>query len=911
MQRRELGFGETFINTGNLLRPFDVLTVLRGCKINFIGGGNNKVFAVYEDKMRVQKIIPLHPAEIDQYDYTVSEGQDTENFTMNTTEQDTEKIDMGHIVQLKSDQNFNLFLNDKGEVFVTGQGTYGVLGLGNRRLAMTPIRVFSAKQGVKSIACGSGHCMLLTNDRSLYVWGRNFEGQLGIPYTQISCKPLFNPFFNYTKPKIDAEEQKKLYIDDIFLAGSHSFAVLNDRSLYAWGENLYGQLGLPTKSKYTEPMKVPLEFGIRTIAAAKTHTLILSETGQLYSTGLNNYGQLGLGQMSKQDRFTHIFEDFHNNPLPEFASIQTNYNSGLAVTTSGDIYVWGKAILLEEKQVQPVRVDMQKDVASLDHVYLSNLNCLVFSKLMAYDVSPKVSSSIGGTKFSMRGYGFTDFNGRQRIRFSLFFNRATSNRNLDDDQKSRLTEIENASFETSMSFNEEKNMFEFVTPLFFTEHYLGDAEAKIEISLDGESWIKTSLSIIIYNCNTRILELSPRYIHIEDSQQLKIQLSNPIDFPETYSKDIKIAFMRKNPIKKRTSRFGNEPETLPDANKLPRLLTIDGIIQDGQITCDLPKITELQDTNTISYPYTCYVSVSLDGQQLFEASVELTYYSISEATVKPRCVKFEGGVCHAIEMLNFFNSPFASIQLVYGDKITSVKPSYIRQDKVYEFHSPMLEPPVIAPISEADNNDNVEPKLIESIEVDLRMTLCGNYYQSITSLFYHIPKITNLLSQLEKDKNESVEDYRSRLLRVEDPFSVDLELPDKEADKKRKEIEKKLSVLETALKTGVAKPKDFVFIRGQNFVVGQPVDVKLTYSEDLVVIEGVVKSAELIVFEVPDLRADQTSVTEIVVDVSFNSKQYTNTGLIFDALLLRKDALEETRDKEIQEFLKKYKKPKK
>lgn len=911
MQRRELGFGEAFINTGNLLKPFDTLTALRGCKINFFGGGNNKLFVIYEDQAKVQKIIPLHPAEVDQYDYTMSEGQDTENTEYNRTEKSEDKVDIGRVEQLKSDQNFNLFLNERGEVYVTGQGIYGVLGLGNKRFSMAPTKVFSSKQGVKSIACGSGHCMLLTKDKSLYVWGRNFEGQLGLPYTQISCKPTFNPFFNYTKPRIEQEAQKKLYIEDIFLAGSHSFAVLNDKSLYAWGENLYGQLGLPRQTKYINPTLVPLMFGVKTISPAKTHTFMLSELGELYSTGLNNYGQLGLGSMQKRDTFSHVFEDFHNNPLPEFSSIQTNFNSGLAVTTEGELYVWGKSVLLEEKQEQPVKVEIQKDIASLDHVFLTNLNCLVFAKLMAYEISPKVTPSSGNTKFSIRGYGFTDFNSRQKIRFKFSFPNPSYNKGQEDDELARFHEIEESHFETPMIFNHNKGVFEFTTPFFYSENFLGDADAGVEISLNGETWIETSLSIVIYNCNTRIVELNPRYAHINDKQTLKIQLNHAVELRGPYDQEIKVFFLKKHAIKKRMSRFGDEPDSLPDANKLPVIASVMGSLEDGHIVCELPKFSDLKDNADRSSVYTCYVSATLDGQQLFQACKELVYYSIEDATVSPLCVKFEGGISHEIEAAMIFDSPFVNLQVVYENQTASLKPTFNKEDKVYQFHSPMLTPPVVNQEDAQEGQAVDPPKTIDSIEAHLKMTLCGNFYQTIGKLCYHNPKLDKLLAQLEKDKHEADDDYRARMVKADDPFSIDETLNEKEAEKKRKEIEKKMATLEITLKQGVVKTREFIFIRGHNFVLGQNVQVKLTWSEDLLIVPGTAKSTELIVFEVPDLRSDQTTVVEVIVDVSFNSKQYTSNGLVFDALVIRKDIPDEQKDKEGVEFMKKYKKPKK
>lgn len=74
-------------------------------------------------------------------------------------------------------------------------------------------------ENVMSVSLGSYHSAAITNDGSLYMWGRNNYGQLGIGTTKDSYKPV----------KV---------LDNIIsvnLGYYHSAAITNGGSLYTWG----------------------------------------------------------------------------------------------------------------------------------------------------------------------------------------------------------------------------------------------------------------------------------------------------------------------------------------------------------------------------------------------------------------------------------------------------------------------------------------------------------------------------------------------------------------------------------------------------------------------------------------------------------------------------------------------------
>ena len=77
--------------------------------------------------------------------------------------------------------NFNLSGNDNGlAVFSWGRGEDGQLGIGDTSDQDEPTYVDALRGvGVRQIACGSGHTVVLTMEGQVYTWGRGDDGRLG------------------------------------------------------------------------------------------------------------------------------------------------------------------------------------------------------------------------------------------------------------------------------------------------------------------------------------------------------------------------------------------------------------------------------------------------------------------------------------------------------------------------------------------------------------------------------------------------------------------------------------------------------------------------------------------------------------------------------------------------------------
>lgn len=74
-----------------------------------------------------------------------------------------------------------------------------------------------------------------------------------------------------------------------------------DRTLWGWGENSYGQLGLSTLEPVYSPQRV---LGVRDVAAVSAgwaHSLIITTHGTLWTVGWNKYGQCGTASATADD----------------------------------------------------------------------------------------------------------------------------------------------------------------------------------------------------------------------------------------------------------------------------------------------------------------------------------------------------------------------------------------------------------------------------------------------------------------------------------------------------------------------------------------------------------------------------------------------------------------------------------
>jgi alpha-tubulin suppressor-like RCC1 family protein len=181
--------------------------------------------------------------------------------------------------------------------------------------------------GLMGIAGGDGYTLYAKWDGTVWAWGSNTYGQLGdgSPLRRLTPVPVKNPSgAGYLSS-----------IVSVSVGTNYSLALASNGSVFAWGQNNYGQLGDGTTTNRLLPVQIPSLNGIVAISAGATHALALRFDGKVYAWGRNHLGQLGDG--TQTDRLIPVKVLYLDNAV----SIAAGANHSLAVHQDGSAYAWG------------------------------------------------------------------------------------------------------------------------------------------------------------------------------------------------------------------------------------------------------------------------------------------------------------------------------------------------------------------------------------------------------------------------------------------------------------------------------------------------------------------------------------------------------------------------------------------
>jgi alpha-tubulin suppressor-like RCC1 family protein len=189
-----------------------------------------------------------------------------------------------------------LALTASGQLYAFGDNAFGQLGSTADFIPNpTPAAVSlpGASGPVTEIAAGGDQSLVLTASGQLYAFGFNAFGELGNTTNNGTANP--NPI---PTPVILPGAVGP--VTEIVAGGDHSLVLTASGQLYAFGQNFFGELGLAanggTLNANPTPALVTLPGAsgpVLQIAAGLGHSLALTASGQLYAFGDNLYGELG------------------------------------------------------------------------------------------------------------------------------------------------------------------------------------------------------------------------------------------------------------------------------------------------------------------------------------------------------------------------------------------------------------------------------------------------------------------------------------------------------------------------------------------------------------------------------------------------------------------------------------------
>jgi alpha-tubulin suppressor-like RCC1 family protein len=171
-----------------------------------------------------------------------------------------------------------------------------------------------------------GHTCGIATDGGLYCWGKNDLGQLGIGG---------GPMVYSTPQRLDATTNWA----QISLGGAHTCGLRTDHTLWCWGDNSRGQLGIGNPAVTQAPTPQQVGGTYLKVSAGNQHTCAIQLDGQLFCWGSNDGFQLA--QSSAGPSY---------GPGSSIAAPTSSYWSDVSaggahtcgLTTSGQLYCWGR-----------------------------------------------------------------------------------------------------------------------------------------------------------------------------------------------------------------------------------------------------------------------------------------------------------------------------------------------------------------------------------------------------------------------------------------------------------------------------------------------------------------------------------------------------------------------------------------
>lgn len=182
---------------------------------------------------------------------------------------------------------FTIATKTDGTLWAWGVNSTGQLGQGNTTSRSSPVQI-GALTTWSNIAAGYGYTIAVKTDGTLWTWGQNGNGQLGLgtsgALSYTSSPQQVGALTTWSK--IDSTNDS-------------TYAIKTDGSLWDWGMNGNGQLGLGNTTSYSSPKQVGALTTWSIVNGGGTEFAIAIKTdGTLWSWGRNFAGQLGLGNLT-------------------------------------------------------------------------------------------------------------------------------------------------------------------------------------------------------------------------------------------------------------------------------------------------------------------------------------------------------------------------------------------------------------------------------------------------------------------------------------------------------------------------------------------------------------------------------------------------------------------------------------
>ncbi len=308
------------LGNGSLADSNVPLQVLGISNVTAINGGKNRSVAIKADKT--------------VWAWGSNASGELGNGTNNSSSVPVQVLNLTDVTSIGGGSNHSLAIKSDGSVWAWGGNNNGQLGDGTVSNKSTPVSVTSFGSGATvMISGGEGFSVALKLDGTVWAWGANFNGKLGVNDAVDRNTPV---------QVWNSAQGTSSGFSAISSGSAHNIGLKNDGTVWAWGKNGLGQLGDGTSSNRLTPVQVVGLSGIIAIVAGYNHSLALKSDGTVWSWGWNAYGQLGDGTQDNQSLPVKVKASaMPDDYLQNITAISLGDTHSLALDSNGNVWAWG------------------------------------------------------------------------------------------------------------------------------------------------------------------------------------------------------------------------------------------------------------------------------------------------------------------------------------------------------------------------------------------------------------------------------------------------------------------------------------------------------------------------------------------------------------------------------------------
>ena len=256
-------------------------------------------------------------------------------------------LDDENVVAINNGNGVSFAITDEGTLYGWGQNNIGQLGLGDGEDRLTPTVIDFDGKPVVAVSSGTGHTLVLTADGAVYGFGSNRDGQAAPDQLEGPGDPVNNVLSPSMIPGLPDN------VVSVTADTQTSYAVTADGKLFGWGENSFGQLligndngdgtFIPTDDKVLTPVEIDVPGNVVDVKGGARWAAALTDDGDVYLWGPNDEGPTGGldGDPARETDASFFPTKLQALDDLNVVEIQTGPNHILVRAEDGTIYALG------------------------------------------------------------------------------------------------------------------------------------------------------------------------------------------------------------------------------------------------------------------------------------------------------------------------------------------------------------------------------------------------------------------------------------------------------------------------------------------------------------------------------------------------------------------------------------------